>query len=146
MNECRITEIHKHPHAPWFALTLSGSQNRSSSGPVHPFLLKPVERFGACSTAHNAWWIHQCGNIQQSVRPESGSQSSTPHAWSTWGHPLLLLPGWNNTVNDGTWTHTKLLHIHTCIHTFHAHTHVVLHAGLVLYKEMLLPFMAIIEW
>jgi len=44
--------------------------------------------------------ICQCDIIQQSVRPESGYQSSTLHAWSKWGHPLLLriLSGWNNSV------------------------------------------------
>jgi len=106
MNECRITDIHNYPHAPCFALSASGSQNRSSSRPVHTFF-KPAERYGACFTAQNGGFVNAS---------TFNNQSLMAHAWSKWGYLLLLLPGWNNTVNNGTWTHKTVTH--TYIHTY----------------------------
>jgi len=103
MNECRITDIHNYPHAPSFALSASGSQNRSSSRPLHTFLFKPAERFGACFTAQNGGFVNMA---------TFNNQSLTPHATTTLTFPLVM-----HEVLQG---HKKLSHqvqFQTCLHS-----------------------------
>jgi len=62
MNIYEIVDINNYPvWPPCYALSASGLGKTLSSGPVpdqFTFLFKPVERFGACSTAQNGGYVN----------------------------------------------------------------------------------------